>query len=339
MAIITCPNCNTTFETQNEWNGFHSCTNTNTSKGDKIMNINELGINFKGMSNEEKNEVLRAMGFNPFEFGKQTVDRNDPVVQQIYENGYIKNEKLHRRWITAQTMRLLGWYDAVKYDSYDCPADRWTFNVRNKYNWKYCFKQVMNECNAIAHLPEGNIRSKFFTFYGIRTMINDYIEETIKYCNRLKKRNCKGIPYVKVKGRDVFVADIEKKIISPIRDFQYSFWRLANSKNFYKDAYKLIKNFLKSDSFINLPWSARISDSWIDMFKKSGAYYTMDNLVKYHGLELVDYDTGKKLNREDSLVYLNQRVNDSHDLGYKLLALLKNSLDKNNFKFSEEISK
>ena len=337
MAKITCPNCNTTFETQSEWNGFHSCSNT-TTKGDNI-NINELGINFKGMSNEDKNEVLKAMGFTPFEFGKQTVDRNDPVVQQIYENGYIKNEKLHRRWITAQTMRLLGWYDCIEYDRNKNPLDKWTFNVRNHYNWKYCLKQIANECNAISHLPEDSIRAKFFTSEKIRAMISDYIKETRLYCSRLKKRNCKGIPYVKVKGRDVFVADIEKKIISPIIDLYSSFLRITGSKNFYKEASKLIKNFLKSDNYINLPWRAKISDSWIDMFKKSGAYYTMDNLVKYHGLELIDYSNNARLNREDSLDYLNKCANDPCSSGYKLLALLKNSLAENNFKFSEEISK
>jgi hypothetical protein len=346
MIKMICPNCKTSFQTafDDEANVFLPLTRKekagtyvlvpetirNENKGENTMNVNE--INFKGMTNEQKNEVLKAMGFNPFDFTTQTVDKTDPVVQEMYENGYVKNEKLHRRWITAQTMRLLGWSTGVQklttYWGTTAHQDSWAENVNNKYNWHYIFRQLLNEINAIQHLPEDSPRRIFFSENNISYIFDEYIERVEKYVKTLERKNCKGVPYVTLSGKNIFVDDIQSKVINPLKRHS------ARLNCDYHSLQNGIKALLKSPYYVKLPKTTSLSRTWIECFKASGAYYTMENLVKYSGLKLVNYETKQMLDRESSLKYLQSCKNNE---GYQLLALLKESLFKNDFKFSEVI--
>lgn len=346
MAKMICPNCKTSFQTalDNEMNIYLPLTRKekvgtyvlvpeiirNENKGENTMNVNE--INFKGMTNEQKNEVLKAMGFNPFDFTTQTVDKTDPVVQEMYENGYVKNEKLHRRWITAQTMRLLGWSTGVQrvtsYWGTTYSQDSWAKNVNKMYVWHYTFRQLANELKTLQHLSNDSPRHVFFNPNHIRIIFSEYIDKVEKYLNTLEHKNCKGVPYVKVNGTNIFVSDLNKKILSPLRKL------LMYTDTSYKTLETTIRKLLKSNFYVKLPKTIPLSRTWIECFKASGAYYTMENLVKYSGLKLVNYETDEMLNREDSLKYLKTYV---YKEGFQLLALLKNSLDKNDFIFSEVI--
>lgn len=345
MAEVICPNCKTSFKVDNGENIVDTNklsgtvelvpeTIRNENKGENTMDLGT--INFKGMTQEEKNEVLKAMGFNPFDF-TNSVDKTDSVVQEIYENGYVKNEKLHRRWITAQTLRLLGWYYGVtKEKSWNgslYTKDEWTNNVNAKYNWTYIFKMLVNEYNSLAHLKGISFREEIFSPNRLHTIFNEYIKCLREYFDSLRTKNCKGVPYKTIGGRNVFISDFEKKVVTPMRlFFANDIQRSAISKD-YKALYYGLTVFL-SKYFIKLPNSTPLSKTWVDMFKKAGAYYTMENLVKYSGLKLKNYKTDELLNRDDSLIYLEECKSQQ---GYQLLALLKRSLEVNDFKFSEVI--
>lgn len=345
MAEVICPNCKTSFKVGNSENIVDTNklsgtvelvleTIRNENKGEKTMDLGT--INFKGMTQEEKNEVLKAMGFNLFDF-TNSVDKTDSVVQEIYENGYIKNEKLHRRWITAQTLRLLGWYYGVtKEKSWNgslYTKDEWTNNVNSKYNWTYIFKMLANEYNSLAHLKGISFREEIFSPNRLHTILDEYIKCLREYFDSLRTKNCKGVPYKTIGGRNVFISDFEKKVVTPMKlFFANDIQRSAISKD-YKALYYGLTVFL-SKYFIKLPNSTPLSKTWVDMFKKAGAYYTMENLIKYSGLKLVNYKTDELLNRDDSLKYLEECKSQQ---GYQLLALLKRSLEVNDFKFSEVI--
>lgn len=351
MAEVICPNCKTSFKTSfsDEINAIYPLANEkklgtwdlipetirNENKGENTMDLGT--INFKSMTQEEKNEVLKAMGFNPFDF-TNSVDKTDSVVQEIYKNGYVKNEKLHRRWITAQTLRLLGWYyGATKVEGWGFlfTKDEWTKNVNAKYNWTYIFKMLANEYNSLAHLKGISFREEIFSPNLLHIIFDDYIKCLREYFDSLRTKNCKGVPYKTIGGRDIFVSDFKKKVITPMQMFFVDKIQMAiNTKcSDYRRISVALKMFLER-YFIKLPNSTPLSKTWVDIFKKAGAYYTMENLVKYSGLKLVNYKTDELLNRDDSLKYLEECKSQQ---GYQLLALLKRSLEVNDFKFSEVI--
>lgn len=289
------------------------------------MDLNNLN-NLKNLSREEKNEILKAMGFMPFSFNTEE-DKNDELVKQVYANGYVKNEKLHRRWITAQTLRLLGLYKSF------WTPDRYYDNIRKNYNWHYSFKQIINECKAIIHLDETSPRHIFFSVEKIVQFAKDYLLELEKLTKKkLKVKNCKGIPYITIKGFNVFKEDIDKKILEPARkqllhplqDVERALKKKEiNKETAYRKIILIIRMFMKKN-YIKLPKDkVNLSKTWLNMFTAAGAYYSMKNLIKYSGLRLCDTKKGKTLNIDESLEYLEAS---KYEEGYKLIAMLKEAI-------------
>ena len=66
------------------------------------------------------------------------------VAKRIWEDGYVYNTKIHRRWITAQTFRMLNW-------SSNCGAG-WDACLKAAFPYDYQFKMMANELNVLAHL-------------------------------------------------------------------------------------------------------------------------------------------------------------------------------------------
>lgn len=68
-------------------------------KKERINALKELGFDVDAMMNA---------GINLDKYVK------DPVTKKIYENGYIQNTLLHRHFVLAHTMKLLGWTEETK---------------------------------------------------------------------------------------------------------------------------------------------------------------------------------------------------------------------------------
>ena len=74
---------------------------------------------------------------------------NDPIAQKIMENGYVKNTKLFRRWITAQTFHLLN------YKAYGNPnRTGWECAVKDLYGYNYQFTMMLEEIRVLGILQK-----------------------------------------------------------------------------------------------------------------------------------------------------------------------------------------
>lgn len=351
MARVKCPKCKTEFDVVNHDSmvvpAFHD-ESTNVigtlvpSKEGNDMEKLKLTqeVNFKTLSDEQKAEILKEMGFNVFDVMKAKVGDVDENVQNIKGYGYVKNQKIHRRWITAQTMHLLGWYDGCKF------YDKWTENMNHRYHYFSQFDILKSEFNTLAHLEKLDKecfeeRVQFFNKEVAISVCADYIQKLGKYLKEdAHVFHCKGIPYIRLRGEDVFVSDIDKRIINVLKDELNVF---KHSMTSYEDNYNFIVSFMKNKfvvPFCNV-WTLQKSAAWINAFKGAGAYYTMKNLVCYSGLKLINYDTEKCLSTSESLKYLEKETKKAvaNCENYKLLALLKDSLKKSSFCFKDVVKK
>ena len=99
---------------------------------------------------------------------------NDPVAQKIMENGYVKNTKIHRRWITAQTFGLLN------YKSYRNPnRTGWECAVKDLYSYNYCIEMLLEEIRVLGILQKEDKeafeeRSRFFNGDVVVYTLHDY---------------------------------------------------------------------------------------------------------------------------------------------------------------------
>ena len=176
--------------------------------------------------NERMNK-LNAMGVNtskyfaiPLENGGTVtiiIDENgnpvkveDTIANQIIEDGYVRNTKLHRRFVMAQMFQGINY---VSWDKQRTGYNEWLKN----FGIKYEFEMMLEETRVLGKLEERDRdtfveRAHFFTKDVIAKTMEDYVEELEKHINSLPSKNCKGVPYKRIKGNNIFVVDIDKKV-------------------------------------------------------------------------------------------------------------------------------
>ena len=254
----------------------------------------------------------------------------DPIRAEIFANGYVKNTKLHRRWVMAHMFRMLNFtsWDG-KEKGYDAALRRW-------HGYDYQFKVIADELKTLAKLETSDIecfneRVSFFNKRIIIATCNDYIGKLQKYIAGLKVKHCKGVPYKTIKGRDVFVADLNKKIYQPLR---LCILKIYNAST-YEQIEKRFKEFMRN--YISLPHQTQKYAEWKDAFKGAGAYYTLKNLIMYHNCHVVDRNTGAFFTTKQSMEYIDKARLDYRGEYWRLFALMKKVIKDNNFDFDKRM--
>jgi len=276
------------------------------------------------------------------ESGVPVVANDDPILSQIIEDGYVRNTKLHRRWVMAQMFKMLN------YVSYNGREKGYDACLRNHYGYMYQFDMMLEEVRVLSKLEDRdmesfNERSHFFTKNVIAVTCNDYLSKLKLSIEAQKPKNCKGVPYKRVKGKNIFVADLEKKIYQPIRR---KIWAIERARN-YKEIYKELKKF--NDNMIKLRWDTPKCKMWIDAFKGSGAYYTLKNLTMYHGCKIIDekincyspYQVPRTVTEYEAGVeatnFIKSKLDEYRGEGWRYMAMLKKCIADNGFSFEQKM--
>lgn len=295
------------------------------------------------LNKNERMNKLNAMGVNTSKYFTVDLDNGtkihlivdengdvkkaeDPIVETIIEDGYVKNSKLHRRWIMAQTFR------ALNYKSYDGRQEGYNGYVKS-LSFKYSFDMMLEEIRVLSKLETRDRdtfveRSHFFTKDVIRKTMEDYVVELKKYVETLPNKNCKGVPYKRIKGKDVFVEDLQKKVYSP---FEFDINRLTYASN-YGEIYSLVKSFMSK--MVHLPYDTPKSKAWIDAYKGEGAFYTLKNLVMFHDCKFYHREV---LSGIAAVNFLNTKLVEYQGEGWRMFALMKKVIANNNFSFADRM--
>lgn len=259
----------------------------------------------------------------------EIVKVNDPILNQIIEDGYVRNTKLHRRFVMAQMFHMLNYvsYDRKKSGYNDC--------LRDCYGYKYTIDMMIEEVRVLSKLEVKDKetfeeRAHFFDRRTIATVIDDYIIELRKYVDKLSTKNCKGVPYKRVKNTNIFVEDLEKKLYSPIKSYSR---KVLVAKD-YKTIYNILCKFKRS--MVKLPYDTKKSKAWVDAFKGEGAYYTCKNLIMFHNctvrVERISYNT------ENSMIVLKGKLDAYKGEGWRMFAFMKKLIADNNINTKTHIA-
>lgn len=252
----------------------------------------------------------------------------DEIGKQIVEGGYVRNWKLFRRWVMSQMFHMLR----------DMDKNGLTFNaVLQRKGYEYQWRMLENELYAqmkmAAHGDHENAgaRNRWFGGFVASEMAYDYIDKLRKYVDdnliyKVKKdkdgkktksfkHTCKGNPYVRLQNKDIFVSDLEKKVFVPLCDLAR---KMCDSKT-YKEVYDAVHEFNKNRK--HLAWDTKQSDVFINAYKGSGAYYTMRNLIMFHGARFLK--SGRKMSEANSLKELESKAKLYDEQGWRMLGVLK----------------
>lgn len=293
---IMCPNCKTEFMTASGENVSPITTNVD-GIGYLVPKVirNE---NAKGDKKEARLEALKEAGIDVTKLQtlmqqnndiKNIFCENDPVIETLSKGGFINNPELFRRWITAQSWRLLK-------DKYG-----WTHAVRKTYDIKYVLNQTKRELALLCKLRRKNpndIRFQFFTLDDMKSIFCDLMDYNQYYWYRAD-------------------ADKETAIKHQIK-----------CCSAYASLYDVVKNVTWK-----FKWDCSFKPkAWLNCFKGAGAYYTLQNIIRTHGLVIP-----KCKDMNESLEYVDNVFKSI--IGYEpkdrrwdiLLSVLTMAVDKTGF--------
>ena len=245
------------------------------------------------------------------------------VYNEIIEDGYVRNTKLFRRWVTAQMFCMLN------YKSWD---GREGYNeALKRYGYDYTFKMMLEEVRVLSKLEvrdfeSFNERSHFFTKDVVVAVCEDYMKKLKAHIDEKATKKCKGVPYKRIKGKDIFVEDLPKKIYQPL---QYKINRIKSTKN-YTEMHGALQNFMRN--MVRLPWDTPKSKEWIDAYKGNGAYYTCKNLIMFHDCK-VHYGFSNVAGRDASMTNLKSKLDEYQGEWWRMFAFMKKLIADNNFSF------
>lgn len=255
--------------------------------------------------------------------GKLSIlDDNDPIFAYISEKGTVPNRRLFRRWVMAQMFYMMSARD------YRTRQLIGVTGMIHKLGYEYQWKMFVNELRAQVKMhkndPENfEDRNRWFNQKVAVALAADYIDKLRKVIDNYPTKHCKGLPYKTIKGEHVFVADLNKKIFGPLTHALYRIKRADRIEFLYNAVFSF--NLMR----IELPWTTPQCSQWIDAYKGTGAYFTLQNMIRFHGCVIIN-DAGMPLNKALSLLFIREKaIMYQNGEGWRMLAVLKKCLDDN----------
>lgn len=271
-------------------------------------------------------------------YDANTVMNKDYIAQQIITDGYVRNTKLHRRFVMAQM------FQALNYTSWNGRESGYNACLKNHYYYDYTFKMMLDEVKVLSKLEvrdkeSFDERKHFFTKEVVIAVMEDYMVKLQEHVKGLHEYKCKGVPYKKIKGSNIFTEDLHKKLYAPLYN-EINYIKYARN---YTDIYNRLKSFM--NNMVKLPYNTPKSKVWIDAFKGEGAYYTLKNLVMFHDCAIYtgkygafDYNKEKKLVGIDAVNHLNKKLVEYQNEGWRMFALMKKVISDNGFDFNKRMA-
>lgn len=260
----------------------------------------------------------------------------DPIAQSIVNDGYVKNSKLYRRWVTAQTFRLLEYVDRRNSN-----RKGWEAGFKDMYSYQYCFEMMADELHTLSKLQKEDPeyfaeRTRFFNGDVAVKLLEDYLYRLKKYVKKQLRTNPKkyrGEAYCKLaRYGNVLVKDLDAKVYAQVYSGIAEVMK-ANASGDYKVIEKAFNEFM-SKYYNKLPYETPKCAAFKDAYKGAGAYYSLQNAIRWHNVILKNCN-----HKYDSELRLKELLNGEYrnDV-WKFHNLLVETIEYNSFNLRQSIT-
>lgn len=333
---VICPKCGTEFEiAEHEYVSAGVVIGKDSGLGTVVLKAAGEAPVTKA---QKRMEALKAAGIDTSGlFAMQTGDiarldngvlsvvpEDDPIYSAIINGGTIPDRHLFRRWVMAQMFHLL--------------IGDFTKNLRRKgyeYQWHMIEDELKVQSKLYYNDKENFVeRNKWFNQRVVISLCEEYLcqlRKRLDYLKKNKTHTCKGVPYIKFGGKNIFISDLYNKVIAPVDRAISKIKYAADPVELYVAYTKFKKVYVRMNHL-------KMDTAFIDAYKGVGAYYTMKNLVLFHGCNFVDKD-GKKLSQSESMRYLAKKADQyaSNSEGWRLFGVMKKLLQDNHIDIQKKI--
>ena len=277
--------------------------------------------------------VLEEMGFDTSKYNVEIRGNQIEITGIAYNvvvDKQVDNKKLFRRWIMAQTFRMM-YEPTYRYDRRRgyVKETGWDNYLRNRYDYKYQFSMMLEEFKTLNKLSvkdkeEFEERSNFFNKDVAAATCKHYIKQFKDYVNSNKNDKCvvKLAQYGECSLLEV--AAIIAKLESIIVDINYS-------EN-YAELYSNLNRFMKVMN--KIPADTPKCPEWKTAFKGNGAYYTLKNMILFHGCLLRGC-----INKQESMNLLTDCLEHYKGEYWRFHSMLKDTIELNNFDLRASIER
>ena len=269
------------------------------------------------------------------------VEMMDEVEKKMVEGGYINHYTLFRRWVMSQMFRMLR-----KQEQDGCNFTELIQDHGYEYSWRVVERELNAQVKMLKHGDNENFgaRNRWFNNETVEEMANQYIGVLKQYIDgnltyrmsrdgkvRLWKHTCNGIPYVRFRGKNIFVKDLNRKVFLPLENVVRDIKRSSDSRHLYEAVVKF--NSLRK----KMKGSTRMSQWFINSYKGSGAYFTCKNLIMFHGATF--RNSGMYMGRKKSLMYLEDKANEysKSNEAWRMMGVLKQLIRDSDISISKKI--
>lgn len=259
------------------------------------------------------------------------LDDNDPIFGYILTQGTVPNRRLFRRFVMAQMFHMLSYTDYGFWEPVG--VTEMIHRLGYEYQWKMLLDELRAQMKMERYDPENfEDRNRWFNIKVVAAMAEDYIDQLGKYVGSLPVKKCKGIPYKRLGSRDIFVQDLSTKLYGPLRIAARYIETAKDATQLYNAAKKF------NDQRLKMKHDIPQCKAWVDAYKGAGAFFTMQNLIRFHDCTAID-DSGKRLDKSLSLVFLSIKAETYKDgNGWRLLAMLKKMLEYNGIDIKKKMA-
>lgn len=310
-----CPECGTEF----------TLTANQTKAKERIEALKKAGVDVSELFAMQSADGLEFIA-SKRDGVISILEEDDPIFQAIIIQGTIPNRQLFRRWVMAQMFRIIY----ITTNTHGAYKPIGVSEVIRNMGYEYQWKMLNNELYAQHKMMQnGDVdnfrdRNRWFNKRVVLDMAKDYIEKLKKRFEKLKLRKCKGVPYKRINGQNIFVDDFDKKVIKPLL---FAVHKIQHAENTY-ELWHSVQEFNKRR--IKTHWGTPQNAAWLDAYKGAGAFFTMQNMIRFHNCVIID-DNGKTLSKNASLAFLNKKAKLYENReGWRLIGMLKKTLDDNN---------
>lgn len=265
----------------------------------------------------------------------------DEVAKNILDNGYVFNRRTDGRFIVAQTFRMLN------EKSYNRKLKQWEYGwdayLRNEYYYMYQFEMMKDELKRLARMekdndPEFARLSRFFTKEVVIKTCEHYMKQLKKYVAELtadgkKLKKHKGMTYIHfngISGQDrrgnVHVKDLHEVVYIPL-DNVLAYLRACDNYIYLYNGLCAFMNVMPE-----LKFDTPKCDAFKDAFKAKGAYVTLLNIIKFHGVTI-----NPEMDVYRSIDYVEDFAKTHRNELWRLHTLLKSVIEINNFDLKKSI--
>lgn len=261
--------------------------------------------------------------------GIRVIEDDDPIYEAIRQQGAVPNRKLFRRWVMSKMFRMLYYEQAFK--NYSLSKQIRACGLA------YSFRQMADEFYAQHKMQKNgdtenfSDRSHWFNGDVLAESIAHYIDKLRDRVEGLKVKHFQGKPYKRIGGRNILLADIEKEVFQPFKNLH----RKAKAEGSVYRLFLIASRMSKMELYFK--GDIGVSPAWVDAYKGAGAFFTLQNLIRFHGCTLED-DGGVRLSKDASYAYLQAKNMAYKGEGWRMIGLLRKALDDNNIDIKKKMA-